>query len=154
VATRLQQCAGMSTGELRDVVAWQLAHRLSLRVDLFLLSPDFRTHYKSAKALSDAVHLGPRQIAAGLTRSTQQEFASDVRIAMAAERIVLRHFAEAYQQRLIAHDEFVLVEQLGKRAVRAANRLIQSLEATAAAVRAPAKQRTPLRRRSSPISLD
>ena len=145
----------MSTNDLRDVVAWQLAHRLSLRIDLFLLSPDFRRHYKSSDALSDAVHLGPKLIAEGLCRSTQEEFASDVRIAKAAEQMVLQHVADAYKQRLIAHDEFELVEQLGKRAVRAASRLIQSLESTSGVLlKAPARRRTRPLRQSIPTNSD
>lgn len=124
MAIRLHLCAGMSQTDFRDVAAWQLAHRLRLRVDLFLLSPDFRRHYEPVKALSDAVRHGPRYIEAALSRSSPQESATDVRMARAAAQQVLRHMAAAYQQRLIGHDELVLVEQLGKRAMDAASRLL------------------------------
>ena len=121
----------MSANDLRDVVAWRLAHRLSLRVDLFLLSPDFRTHYRCAEALSDAAWSGTRHIADGLTRIDQREFADCVRAAKAAQQRVMHHIIAAYDQRLIAHDELVLVDQLAKRSMKAANRLIQSLESAA-----------------------
>ena len=121
----------MSANDLRDVVAWQLAHRLSLRIDLFLLSPDFRTHYQSSAALSDAVRSGTRHIADGFTRIDRHEYAECVRVSKAAQQRVIGHLIEAYRQRLISHDELLLVEQLAKRSVNAATRLIQSLESTA-----------------------
>lgn len=118
----------MSANDLRDVTAWQLAHRLSLRIDLFLLSPDFRNHYRSAAALNEAMQSGTRHLAEAFTRIDRREFADCVRAAKAAQRRVLGHVIEAYDQRLIAHDELVLVQQLAKRSVNAASRLIQSLE--------------------------
>jgi len=145
----------MSPTDVRDVVAWRLAHRLCLRVDLFLLSPDFRRHYRSAAALSDAAALGPQRIADGLTRVDPLDYASDVRVAKAAQQKVLDHMADAYNQKLIAPDEYLLVEELGKRAVKAAGRLINSLESTRAGLaRAPAKRRTPPRRRLGPRDSD
>ena len=121
----------MSANDLRDVVAWQLAHQLSLRIDLFLLSPDFRTYYPSSAALSDAVRSGTRHIADGFTRIDRHEFADCVRVSRAAQQRVMGHVTEAYDQRLISHDELLLVEQLARRSVNAATRLIQSLESTA-----------------------
>lgn len=122
----------MSANDVRDVVAWQLAHRLSLRVDLFLLSPDFRAHYRAAAALSDAVRSGTRCIADGFARVDQREYADCVRVSKAAQQKVLTHVIEAYDQRLISRDELILVEQLAKRSVNAAARLIQSLESAPA----------------------
>jgi hypothetical protein len=121
----------MSANDLRDVVAWQLAHRLSLRIDLFLLSPDFRAHYRSAAALGDAARSGTRHIADGFARISRREYADCVRAAKAAQQRVIGHVIDAYDQRLIAHDELVLVDQLAKRSMKAANRLIQSLESAA-----------------------
>lgn len=122
----------MAAQDLRDVIAWQLAHRLSLRVDLFLLSPDFRRHYPSARALSDAVRSGTRHIADGFTSGDRHAFAECVRAAKAAQQSVIGHLADAYEQRLIAHDEMVLVGQLARRSVGAASRLIRSLESSPA----------------------
>ena len=145
----------MSPTDVRDVVAWRLAHRLWLRVDLFLLSPDFRRHYRSAAALSDVAVVGPRRIADGFARIDPLDYASDVRVAKAAQQRVLGHMADAYNQRLIAPDEYLLVEELGKRAVRAAGRLINSLESTRDGLaRAPATRRTPRRRRRVPTNSD
>ena len=143
----------MSPTDVRDVVAWRLAHRLCLRVDLFLLSPDFRRHYRSAAALSDVAAVGPRRIADGFARVDPLDYASDVRVAKAAQQRVLGHMADAYNQKLIASDEYLLVEELGRRAVKAAGRLINSLEsARAGLAREPAKRRMPPRRRPGPTN--
>lgn len=116
--------------DFRDIVAWQLAHQLKLRVDLFLLSPDFRRHYKFCDQLSDAVRSGPRNIAEGFARFKHKEFAQFVRIAKGSEAEVLNHLVDAHDQRLITDDEFLLTEHLVKRALKAANGLIRYLEST------------------------
>ena len=144
----------MSPIDVRDVVAWRLAHRLCLRIDLFLLSPDFRRHFRSAGALSDVAAIGPRRIADGFARVDPLAYASDVRVAKAAQQKVLGHIADAYNQRLITPDEYLLVEELGKRAVKAAARLINSLESTRGLARASARRRTPPRRRRVPTNSD
>jgi four helix bundle protein len=116
--------------DFREIAAWQLAHQLKLRVDLFLLSPDFRRHYKFCDQLSDAVRSGPRNIAEGFARFKHKEFAQFVRIAKGSEAEVLNHLIDARDQRLITDDEFLLAEHLTKRALKAANGLIRYLEST------------------------
>ena len=116
--------------DFREIAAWQLAHQLKLRVDLFLLSPDFRRHYRLADQLSDAVRSGPRNIAEGFGRYRHREFAHFVRIAKASEVEVLNHLIDAQDQRLITTDEFQITEHLTRRAIKAANGLIRYLEST------------------------
>ena len=116
--------------DFRDIAAWQLAHQLNLRVDLFLLSPDFRRHYRFSEQLSDAVRSGPRNIAAGFERYQHREFAQFVRIARASEVEVLNHLIDAQDQRLITADEFEITEHLTRRAIQAANGLIRFLESS------------------------
>ncbi len=116
--------------DVREIAAWQLAHQLNLRVDLFLLSPDFRRHYRFSEQLSDAVRSGPRNIAEGFGRYRHQEFADFVRIAKASEVEVLNHLIDAQDQRLITADEFQITEHLTRRAIKAANGLIKYLEST------------------------
>jgi four helix bundle protein len=114
--------------DFRDIVAWQLAHQLKLRVDLFLLSPDFRRHYKFSEQLSDAVRSAPRNIAEGFGRFRHKEFAQFLRIAKASESEVLNHLIDARDQGLITVEEFALTERLTKRAIKAASGLIRWLE--------------------------
>lgn len=114
--------------DLRDVHAWHLAHLLNLRVDLFLLSPDFKRHYGRVEQLGDAVRSGPRNIAEGFTHD-RQAFADRVRLAKGSEAEVLNHMIAAYDQRLITLDELQITERLTRRAMKAASGLIRQLEA-------------------------
>jgi len=127
--------------DVREIAAWQLAHELRLRVDLFLLSPDFRRHYHFSDQLSDAVQSAPRNIAEGFARFRHQEFAQFVRVARGSEAEVLNHLNEARDQSLITLDELQITEHLTKRALRAATRLIRHLESTPDVVPPPYKKR-------------
>jgi four helix bundle protein len=116
--------------DVRDIVAWRLAHQMKLRVDLFLGCPDFRRHFKYCERLHRAAWSGPSNIAEGHARSAPEEFAQFVRIARESEAEVLQHLLDAHDQRLITNDELVINERLAKRAMRAASGLIRSLEST------------------------
>ncbi len=116
--------------DFREIVAWQLAHQLKIRVDLFLGSPDFRRNYKFCDQLSDAASSGPHNIAEGHARCTHQEFAQFVRVAKGSEAEVLNHLIDACDERLITRDELEINEQLTHRAMKAAAGLIKYLEST------------------------
>ena len=118
----------MGFADFRDIAAWQLAHQLKLLVDLFLLSPDFRQHFKFSEQLDDAVRSGPRNIAEGFGRYRHKEFAQFVRIAKGSESEVLNHLIDAYDQGLITRDEFAHAEAIARRAMKAATGLIRYLE--------------------------
>ena len=133
--------------DFRDIVAWQLAHELTLRVDLFLLSPDFRRHYKLADQLSDAVRSAPKNIAEGYGRFRHKEFAHFVRVAKGSEAAVLNYLIDARDQRLITDDELLIIRQVTRRALKAANALIRYLESTPDATPPPYKSRF----RNSPL---
>ncbi len=114
--------------DFREIDAWRLAHQLKLRVDLFLLTPGFRRHFKFSEQLSDAVRSAPRNIAEGFGRYRHREFAQFVRIAKGSEMEVLNHLIDARDQGLISQDEFVVTEELAKQAMRSAAGLIRWLE--------------------------
>jgi four helix bundle protein len=116
--------------DFREIAAWQLANQLKLRVDLFLLSPDFRRHYRFSNQLCDAVRSGPRNIAKGFERRRHGEFAHFVRLAKVSEADVLSLLIDAQDQRLITSDEFEIIEQVVRRAINAADGLIDDLEST------------------------
>ena len=139
--------------DVSEIAAWQLAHKLNLRVDLFLLSPDFRRHYKHADRLSDAVRSAPRHIAEGFS-DDRRAFADRVRLARGSQAEVLHHLIDAYDQRLITIDELEIAEHLAKRSIRAANGLIRSLEATSEDAAVPGKGKTPRRIRPGPTGWD
>ena len=139
--------------DVREIRAWRLAHQLNLRVDLFLLSPDFKRNYTAFDQLVMAARTGPRQIAEGSERLRQKEFAQYVRAAKLAQAVVLHHLVDARQQLLITDDEFALTKQLAKRAMRAAERLIRSLETNGLSASSASIGRIPPRSRSVPTGL-
>ena len=116
--------------DFREIIAWQLAHQMKVRVDVFLHCPEFRRHFKFCEQLSDAARSGPRNIAEGHARFKHKEFAQFVRIAKGSEAEVLNHLIDAHDQRLITTDELVINERLAKRAMKAAAGLIRYLEST------------------------
>ena len=111
--------------DLRDIAAWQLAHLLNLRVDLFLLSPDFKRHYGRVEQLGDAVRSGPRNIAEGFAHD-RQAFADRVRLAKGSEAEVLNHLIAAYDQRLITLDELQIAERLTRQGDEGRERIDQA----------------------------
>lgn len=137
-----------STRDVTETTAWQLAHQLNLRVDLFLLSPDFRRYYKHSDRLSRAVRSGPREIADGFDRD-RPVFAERLRRAKGSQLEVVHHLVDAHGQGLITADELDIARRLAQRAIRAATGLIRSLEATAAdrdaAARATRRKRRSIR---------
>jgi len=140
--------------DVTEITAWQLAHKLHLRVDLFLLSPQFRRHYKQCDRLNDAVRSGPRNIAEGFA-SDSNAFAERLRLAKGSHAEVLDHLANAYDQCLITFDEWQISERLTRRAIRAANGLIRSLESTGEpGAETRARRRSRLPRRRAPTGLD
>lgn len=116
--------------DFRELIAWQLAHQLDLRVEVFLGCPEFRHHFKFCEQLGRAARSGPRHIAEGHARITHDEFAQSVRIAKESEAAVLNHLIDAHRQRLITTDELTINTHLAKRAMRAASGLIRYLEST------------------------
>ena len=120
----------MGFRDFREIVAWQLAYQLKLRVDEILERPEVRRRFKFHDQLSDAARSAPRNIAEGFGRYKHKEFAQFVRIAKGSEVEVLNHLIDACDQRLISRDEFLVAEHNVKRALKAANGLIRYLEST------------------------
>ncbi len=117
--------------KFEEIIAWQLAHELKLRVDQFLDRPEFRKHFKLSDQLSDAVRSAPRNIAEGHLRGFRhREFSQFLRIARGSLGEVLNHLLDAYEQRLISEEELVSTERIAKRAIKATTGLILHLEST------------------------
>lgn len=117
--------------KFEEIIAWQLANQLKMRVDVFMARPDFKRKIKFVDQLSDAVRSAPRNIAEGHMRGFKhREFAQFLRIARGSEGEVLNHLRDAHEQHLISEDELVMSERLAKRAIKAATGLIRYLEST------------------------
>ena len=101
--------------DFREIVAWQLAHELKVRIDTFVCRPEFQRKFKFSDQLTDAARSGPRNIAEGFARFRHKEFAHFVRIAKGSEAEVLNHIIDAHDQRLITQDELLSTEHEGVR---------------------------------------
>jgi len=118
--------AGWSSFE--EIVAWQLARSLKLRVDSYLARPEFKRKYRFCDQLSDAARSGPSNIAEGFGRHGNKEFARFVRIAKGSEAEVLNHLIDARDQKLITEGEFHEAEHAARKALKAAVGLVKHLE--------------------------
>ena len=117
--------------KFEEIIAWQLSHELKVRVDGFVVRPEFKRRYKFVDQFTDAVRSAPRNIAEGHMRGFKhKEFAHFLRIARGSLGETLNHLLDAYEQRLITEDELMLTERLAKRAIKASTALIQYLEST------------------------
>ena len=116
--------------DFQEIVAWQLARALKLRVDLYLRRPEFRRLFRYSDQLSDAARSGPANIAEGFGRHGNKEFARFVRIAKGSEAEVLNHLIDARDQDLLTEAEFREAEHDARKAMKAAIGLIKHLERT------------------------
>jgi four helix bundle protein len=114
--------------DFREIVAWQRARELKLRVDELLKRPEVKTKYKYYDQLSDAARSAPRNIAEGFGRFGNKEFARFARIAKGSELEVLNHLIDAQDQGLITKAEFANYEECVQSAVAAVVGLIRHLE--------------------------
>src|SRR5690242_5379528 len=107
--------------DFREIVAWQLARELKIKVDAFLQRPEVARQFKFRDQLSDAARSAPRNIVEGFGRYKHKEFAQFVRIAKGSEVEVLNHLIDAVDQHLLSACEFEVLEHHVKRALKAAN---------------------------------
>jgi four helix bundle protein len=114
--------------DFRDIVAWQRAREVKLRVDELLKRPAFRRQFKFNDQLSDSARSAPRNIAEGFGRYGNKEFARFARIAKGSELEVLNHLIDAHDQGLISAAELADHEACVNRALAAVVGLIRHLE--------------------------
>ena len=114
--------------DFRDIVAWQRARELKLRVDELLKRPTVQSKFKYRDQLGDAARSAPRNIAEGFGRFGNKEFARFARIAKGSELEVLNHLIDAHDQGLITKEEFTEYEDCVQCALAAVVGLIRHLE--------------------------
>ena len=116
--------------DFREIVAWQYARDLKIRVDEFLERPNIKRQRKLHDQLHDAARSGPSNIAEGFGKFGNKEFGRFVRIAKGSETEVLNHLIDLRDQRLISENEMILSERAARKAIGAAAGLIRHLEST------------------------
>ena len=112
----------------REIVAWQRAGELKLRVDELLKRPEVRAKFKYCDQLFDAARSAPRNIAKGFGRFDNKEFARFARIAKGSELEVFNHLIDAQDQGLITQEEFASYEECVRSALAAVVGLMRHLE--------------------------
>ena len=117
-------------GDFRDLVAWQLAHKLKLLAEDICARPSVKRDFKFRDQLLDSAKSAPRNIAEGFGRFRHKEFAQYARFAKASEVEVLNHFIDARDQRYVSVAEFPSLEHAARKALKAAVGLIRYLEST------------------------
>ena len=120
----------MGWKHFNEIVAWQLAEQVKLRVYAFLDRPRVRAKYAFCDDMVRAARSGPSNIAEGFGRFGNKVFANYARIAKASLVEVLNHFVDARDQRLLTRDEFLLEEHQIRKALKATVGLIRHLEST------------------------
>lgn len=116
--------------DFREIVAWQRAETVKLRVYKLLERPSVKHDFRFLDQLRDAARSAPANIAEGFGRFGNKEFARFARIARGSEQEVLNHLIDARDRRLITDDELMLEEHHVRKALDAAAGLIRHLERT------------------------
>ena len=131
--------------DFREIVAWQRAREVKLRVYAILKRPNIRRDYEYCDQLRDAARSAPRNIAEGFAKFGNKEFARFVRIARGSEAEVLNHLIDAADQELLSAEELKIEEHYVRGALKASAGLIRHLESTPDPPRPPKRNRTETR---------
>ena len=113
-----------------DIVAWQIANRLKLKVLAICRRDSFARDDDLYHQLISAARSGPRNIAEGFGRWRHRDFARFVRQAKASETELLNHFLDARDSGHITEAERTDLSHNAVQAIKAANGLIRYLENT------------------------
>jgi len=109
--------------EFTELIAWQLARDLKLRVYELIKQPRVARDSAFVAQIVDAAASAPRNIAEGFGRFNRREFAHFLKIAIASEQEVRNHFIDACDRGYIDGSERDGAVELSRRAVTAATRL-------------------------------
>jgi four helix bundle protein len=110
-----------------DLIAWQLARELKMRVYQLVKQPDVARDWKFVDQIVDAAASAPRNIAEGFGRFNKREFANFLKIAIASEQEVRNHFIDAVDRGFVESTKVESDLALADRAIGAATRLRQYL---------------------------
>jgi four helix bundle protein len=120
--------SGMGFHRFEDIIAWQIANRLKLKVLALCRRESLKRDDDLYKQLISAARSGPRNIAEGFGRWRHRDFARFVRQAKASEIELLNHFLDARDSGHISEEERAGLSHTARQAIKAANGLIRSLE--------------------------
>ena len=128
--------------DFREIVAWQRAHKVKVRIYALLERPEIKRDFEFRDQLRDAARSAPANIAEGFGRFGNKEFARFCRIARGSEEEVLNHLIDARDLNFLTENELTIEEIQVKGALAAMAGLIRHLESTPDPPR-PRKNREP-----------
>ena len=109
--------------EFTDLIAWQLARELKLRVYDIVKRPVVARDRAFVDQITDAARSGPRNAAEGFGRFNRREFAHFLKIAIGSEHEVRNHLIDACDRGYISAAERDDHIRLAWRAIAAATSL-------------------------------
>ena len=142
-----QRMAGVRSHE--DLIVWQLAYQLKVRVYALVKSGPIARDVKLADQLRSAAGSAPRLIAEGFGRYLPGEFARYLRNANGELKEIFDALRDAVDRGYVTQDQIVPLQRLSKRASKAASGLIGYLRTSTAPHESP---RRPSRRNEQPGS--
>ena len=110
-----------------DLIVWQLAYQLKLRVYALIKSGPIARDAKLADQLRSAAGAAPRLIAEGFGRYLPGEFAKYLRTANGELHETFDALRDAVDRGYVTQDQIVPLQRLSKRASKAASGLIKYL---------------------------
>jgi four helix bundle protein len=113
--------------DFTELVAWQLARELKLRVYELVKRPQVARNFDFVRQICDAASSAPRNIAEGFGRFRPKQFAQFLKIATSSEHEVRNHFIDAFDLGYITASERDDYLALADRAIGAATRLREYL---------------------------
>ena len=114
--------------DFREIAAWQHSEGAKIRIYGLLERPKIQRDFKFASQLRESARSAPSNIAEGLGRFGNKEFARFARIAKGSLHESLNHLIDARDQRMITEGELLIEEHHIKKAINAVTGLIRHLE--------------------------
>ena len=119
----------MRAQRYEELVVWQLANELESRVLAFTAIGRARGDVDYVRQIRNAASSAPNNIAEGFGRFWPAEFAHKLRIARGELHETHRQIARGLKESYLAADEARQLTVLANRAIGAATRLVEYLEA-------------------------
>jgi four helix bundle protein len=123
----LVQGSMATVNRFEDLVAWQLANDLKVRVYALIAKPRVGRDVNFCDQIRESSRSAPRNIAEGFTRYRPREFARFLTIALGSLGETQNHLRDALEQEYIDKIEFNDLMLLSSRAIGASVRLYQYL---------------------------
>ena len=130
--TRIATAGRVAVRRYSDLVAWQLAHELKLKVYALVDRTPAREDRRFCDQIKDAAASAPRNLAEGFGCYRHPEFARYTRIAKASLIETHQHLGDGTDRHHWPPREAVALQQLADRATGACVRLLHYLETTEA----------------------